>query len=79
MIVQRVEKHVIKTSSPHYSMLQDYTHKAKNLYNHANYLIRQEFFKNNKWLRYGQLDKILKGDLVYDDYRQMPSAQSAQQ
>ena len=60
-------------------MLQDYTHKAKNLYNHANYLIRQEFFKNNKWLRYGQLDKILKGDLVYDDYRQMPSAQSAQQ
>ena len=79
MIVQRVEKHVIKTSSPHYSMLQDYTHKAKNLYNHANYLIRQEFFKNNKWLRYGQLDKILKGDLVYDDYRQKPSAQSAQQ
>lgn len=60
-------------------MLQDYTHKAKNLYNHANYLIRQEFFTNNKWLRYGQLDKILKGDLVYDDYRQMPSAQSAQQ
>ena len=60
-------------------MLQDYTHKAKNLYNHANYLIRQEFFTNNKWLRYGQLDKILRGDLVYDDYRQMPSAQSAQQ
>lgn len=79
MIVQRVEKHVIKTSSPYYSMLQDYTHKAKNLYNHANYLIRQEFFTNNKWLRYGQLDKILRGDLVYDDYRQMPSAQSAQQ
>ena len=79
MIVQRVEKHVIKMSNPYYSLLCDYTHKAKNLYNHANYLIRQEFFKNNKWLRYGELDKILKGDLVYDDYRQMPSAQSAQQ
>lgn len=79
MIVQRVEKHVIKTSNPYYSLLCDYTHKAKNLYNHANYLIRQEFFTNNKWLRYGELDKILKGDLVYDDYRQMPSAQSAQQ
>lgn len=70
---------MIKTSNPYYSLLCDYTHKAKNLYNHANYLIRQEFFTNNKWLRYGELDKILRDDLVYDDYRQMPSAQSAQQ
>lgn len=79
MIVQRVEKHVVKPSNPYYSLLCDYTHKAKNLYNHANYLIRQEFCKNNKWLRFGELDKILKGDSTYDDYRQMPSAQSAQQ
>ena len=79
MIVQRVEKHLIKQNNPFYSMFCDFTHKSKNLYNHANYLVRNEFIKNNKWLRYGDMDKLLKADLEFDDYRQMPSAQSAQQ
>lgn len=60
-------------------MLSDFTHKSKNLYNHANFLVRDEFIRNNKWLRYGEIDKILKADSEFDDYRQMPTAQSAQQ
>ena len=60
-------------------MFCDFTHKSKNLYNHANYLVRNEFVKNDKWLRYGEMDRILKTDLDFDDYRQMPTAQSAQQ
>ncbi len=60
-------------------MFCDFAHKSKNLYNHANYLARNEFIKNGKWLRYGDMDKILKADLEYDDYKQMPTAQSAQQ
>ncbi len=60
-------------------MLCDFTHKSKNLYNHANYLVRNEFVKNDKWLRYGELDKLLKADLEFDDYKQMPTAQAAQQ
>ena len=79
MIVQRVEKHLIKQNNSYYPMFCDFTHKSKNLYNHANYLVRNEFTKNNKWLRYNDLDKILKADLEFDDYRQMPTAQSAQQ
>ena len=79
MIVQRVEKHTIKYNSPYYQMFCDFTHKSKNLYNHANYIVRNEFIKNDKWIRYNDLDKILKADLEYDDYRQMPTAQSAQQ
>ncbi len=79
MIVQRVEKHLIKQNNPFYSMFCDFTHKSKNLYNHANYLVRNEFVKNDKWLRYGDMDKLLKADLEFDDYRQMPTAQSAQQ
>ena len=43
------------------------------------FLVRNEFIKNNKWLRYGEMDKILKTDLEFDDYKQMPTAQSAQQ
>lgn len=79
MIVQRVEKHLIKQNASYYPMFCDFAHRSKNLYNHANYLVRNEFVKNNKWLCYGELDKILKVDLEFDDYKQMPTAQSAQQ
>ena len=79
MIVQRVEKHRIKQNHEYYPMFCDFTHKSKNLYNHANFLVREEFIKNDKWLRYGELDKLLKVDLEFDDYKQMPTAQSAQQ
>ena len=79
MIAQRVEKHLIKQNNPYYDMLCDFAHKSKNLYNHANYLVRNEFVKNDKWLRYGEMDKILKADLEFDDYKQMPTAQAAQQ
>ncbi|MBE6021803.1 MAG: transposase [Cellulosilyticum sp.] len=79
MIVQRVEKHLIKQNNSYYPMFCDFAHKSKNLYNHANYLVRNEFIKNDKWLRYGEMDKILKADLEFDDYKQMPTAQSAQQ
>lgn len=79
MIVQRVEKHFIKQNNLYYPMFCDFAHKAKNLYNHANFLVRNEFVKNNKWLRYNEMDKMLKTDLKFDDYKQMPTAQSAQQ
>jgi IS605 OrfB family transposase len=36
------------------------THISKNLFNEANYLIKRELTINGKWLRYGQLDKLLK-------------------
>ena len=50
-------------------------HISKNLYNEANYLIRQEFFKNGKWVRYNELDKELKES---ENYKSLP-AQTAQQ
>ena len=78
-IIQQVEKHVIKKSHPYYNMFCEYTHLAKNLYNHANYLVRNEFVETGKWLRYLDLDKILREDLEFPDYRNMPAAQSAQQ
>ena len=79
MIVQRVEKHIIKQNNPFYSMFCDFAHKSKKLYNHANFLVRKEFLQNDRWIRYGEMDKLLKADLEFDDYRQMPTAQSAQQ
>lgn len=79
MSEKRVEKHFIKSSNPFFDMLMDFCHKSKNLYNHANYIIRQEFVSNGKWIGYAELDKILKADTEYNDYAEMPTAQSAQQ
>ena len=79
MIVQQVEKHVINKNHPYYTMFCDFTHQSKNLYNHANYLVRKEFVTSGKWIRYQQLDKLLRQDLEYPDYTNMPTAQSAQQ
>ena len=79
MIVQLVEKHIIKKNHSYYDMFCEFTHQSKNLYNHANYLVRKEFVETGKWLRYQQLDKLLRQDFDYPDYTNMPSAQSAQQ
>jgi putative transposase len=35
-------------------------HLSKNLFNEANYIIRQEFLSNGKWIRNNEIDKILK-------------------
>ena len=77
--MRQVEKHIIKKSHPYYSMFCEYTHLAKNLYNHANFLIRSEFLNTGNWLRYGDLEKRLRNDVDYPDYKNMPAAQSAQQ
>lgn len=79
MIVQRVEKHIVKKNNSYYQMFDDFCFKSKNLYNHANYITRNEFVKNGKWVRYADLDKLLKAEVEYPDYKQMPTAQSAQQ
>ena len=60
-------------------MLREFCHRSKNLYNHGNFLIRQTFIDDGKWLRYGEVDRLLKADIEYPDYREMPTAQTAQQ
>ena len=79
MIVSRVEKHILNQNNEYYSLIDDFCLKAKNLYNHANYIIRKEFCSSKKWIRYLDLDSMLKKDKDYPDYANMPTAQSAQQ
>jgi len=50
-------------------------HLAKNLYNLANWYVRQDFFKLNNFLNYYDLDYILKDKQVY---RKLPSQTSQQ-
>lgn len=79
LFARRTEKHSIRSSHPHYQMLKEFCHKAKNLYNQATYVVKHGLEENGKWIHCNELDKLLKQEKEYPDYRQMPSAQSAQQ
>ena len=79
MIVQRTEKHILKCSDVMFEKLDHCCFLAKNLYNHANYVIRKQYIDDGTWLRYPELDKLLRADSEYPDYKNMPNAVAAQQ
>ena len=79
MIANRVEKHIIKSNHKYYKLLDNFCFMSKNLYNFANYNVRQRFVKDNEWLKYNEMDKLFKQEDMCFDYRNMPTAQSAQQ
>lgn len=79
MKVQRVEKHIIRKNHPYYTMLDGFCFKSKNLYNFANYQIRQKFCLTGEFINYNIMDKLLKQKDMDFDYRNMPTAQSSQQ
>ena len=83
MKIQRVERHLIKASNPYFEMLKDFCFKSKNLYNSANYQIRQKFINENIYLNYYDMDKLMKSLILEEgfvnDYKEMPTAKSAQQ
>ena len=54
--------------------LSHYTHISKNLWNEANYAIRQQFFRDGKRIRHTQLCRLFK---TSENYKEL-SAQSAQ-
>jgi len=71
--MKRAERH-IKTNKREFD---DLALKSKNLYNKANYVIRQEFINNSNWIRYYELDKLCK-TAVWQEYLLLP-AQTSQQ
>jgi putative transposase len=73
---KRIESHQIGKGHELYPILDDLSFKCKNLYNYANYLIRQEFINNGNWIRYNSLNKTLYKD--QPDYKALP-AQTSQQ
>lgn len=75
MLVKRVEQIQIKHGHNLYNYCDRLSFASKNLYNYANYIVRQEFINNNKWIRYNELDKLLK---THETYKALP-AQTAQQ
>ena len=71
MRVKRAEQIWIRSNDN----ISTFAHLSKNLHNEANYIIRQEFFSNKKWIRYDDLNRLMKHS---ENYRSLP-AQTAQQ
>ena len=78
-VIQLVEKHCINKNNKYYDLLDHCCYMSKNLYNFANYHIRQSFTKDNIYLNYSKIDKLMKLKENEKDYRNMVNSQSAQQ
>lgn len=50
-----------------YGIIQGFSIRSKNMYNYANWFIRQAYFNENYWMRYQTLQKILKNDKPYKE------------
>ena len=60
MKVNRVEQQFIKKSHPLYKIVDQHCFYSKNVYNQANYLIRQAFIKENKVLSAFDVQKLMQ-------------------
>lgn len=83
-----VEKHIITKNHESYSEIDSNAFLSKNLYNRANYIIRQEFIKTRKefeageiknahWIRYNEIQKLLQKNKDAD-YEALPRKVSQQ-
>ncbi|HEY7347337.1 MAG TPA: transposase [Ktedonobacterales bacterium] len=63
--MQLVEQHVICRSDPRFAPIDAAAFAAKNLYNAANFLVRQSFIFEGRYLGYAALFHLLKRHEVY--------------
>ena len=66
MKVQRVEQIIIRRDHPKYKIIDEMCFRSKNLYNEANYVLRQEFINNGKYISYNDMNKEFK---THENYK----------
>lgn len=67
MKIQRVERHNINKGSPLWDICDELCFKSKNIYNYANYIMRQSFINKNGIIKYNDLTKQLKHSEPFKD------------
>ena len=67
MRVKRTGRFKVKASHPDYELIKIHTIEAKEIYNYANYIIRQLYFKNSKNHKYS-LDFIYEYPELNEDF-----------
>ena len=73
--MQLVEQHVIDRKDPRFAVIDAAAFKSKNLYNAANYEIRQAFIHEGKYLNYNEIQRRMQS---HDAYKALPAKVSQQ-
>ncbi len=87
-ISTRVEKHKIYVGHPHFEEIDALCFESKNLYNAANYVMRNTFIETSRekkegkrehaeWVRYNEIQKIFQNE-KQPDYMALPAKVSQQ-
>ena len=66
MKVKRIETIIIKEGHPKFKIIDQQCFHSKNLYNEANYVIRQQFIENGEYLPYKKMNFDFK---THDNYK----------
>lgn len=73
VIVTRCERILIRKNHPKFKIIDEMCFASKNLYNYANYIIRQEFFKSGEYIPYRKMNYDLKTHQQYKDCMSQPA------
>ena len=73
MKVNRIEQQIIRKSHPLWKTIDEMCFNAKNLYNYANYIIRQEYIESGKYIKYYDMNFNLKTHQQYKDCMSQPA------
>jgi len=68
--MQLVERHLVRKDHPHYASIDTAAFASKNLYNQANYQIRQAFIHEGRYLPYAEIFHRIKH---LDCYKALPA------
>src|SRR5574344_1830040 len=66
MKVQRCEQIIIKKDHPKFKIIDEMCFNSKNLYNEANYVIRQKFIESGEYINYYDMNKEFK---THENYK----------
>src|SRR5260221_3402289 len=73
--MQLTEQHVIERADLRFAVIDAAAFASKNLYNAANYAIRQAFFHDGTYLTYNQMDRGMQS---HEAYKALPAKVSQQ-
>ena len=73
--MRQVERHIVKENSSFWKQIDNLCFLSKNLYNYANYLIRQSFIFDKVYLGFNQVYHLVK---EHPDYQALPRKVSQQ-
>nr|WP_293342481.1 transposase [Microcoleus sp. CAWBG58] len=73
--MQLAERHIIKSTEHRFIEIDGLAFKSKNLYNAANYIIRQSFVYGWGYINYNEMNRLMKS---HQAYKELPAKVSQQ-